>query len=114
MRLSAQQFLDPRPTSMQETDEHTNSDEEERSPSLKNSSDGPSERDVNIPFNRRKISAEEGPLDQQISPSWRDNNSPRQAQERSSTDSMLELPCRKARVSVRARSDAPMVRRTMK
>nr|CAD1828633.1 unnamed protein product [Ananas comosus var. bracteatus] len=108
VRLSAQQFLDPRPTSMQETDEHTNSDEEEHSPSLKNSSDGPSERDINIPFNRRKISVEEGPLDQQISPSWRDNNSPRQAQERS-TDSMHELPCRKARVSVRARSDAPMI-----
>ncbi|OAY73534.1 WRKY transcription factor 6 [Ananas comosus] len=108
VRLSAQQFLDPRPTSLQETNEHTNGDEEEHSPSLKNSSDGPSEREINIPFNRRKISVEEGPLDQQISPSWRDNNSPRQAQERS-TDSMHELPCRKARVSVRARSDAPMI-----
>ncbi|KAJ8468076.1 hypothetical protein OPV22_030628 [Ensete ventricosum] len=45
---------------------------------------------------------------QHMSSSWEEGKSPKLMQERS-TDTAPEAPCRRARVSVRARSDAPMI-----
>ncbi|XP_072961688.1 probable WRKY transcription factor 47 [Typha angustifolia] len=90
----AQRDLERQPSSVRETDmEHANGSEEERSPSLSNKANSSFEPGM-IPFNERGIRQDGVDLSA--------------TQERSSQP-MAEVPCRKARVSVRARSDAPMI-----
>nr|QRX38922.1 transcription factor WRKY25 [Lilium regale] len=103
--ISAKQLMDPGRISMRETNEqhYRTSDADKQLPTLSNSID---ERGA-IAFTKRPISHDDGPSDG-ASPSWGSNMNQKQNQERI-PDQMLEYPCRKARVSVRARSDAPMI-----
>lgn len=99
--------MEPGQTSMQNI-EYSGAEDEEQSHSLSNNNivnRGSREQAGIVPFTKRQQPVDDGPSEQ-TSPSWGSNKNPRLMQERS-TDT--ELPCRKARVSVRARSDAPMV-----
>ncbi|ONK63123.1 uncharacterized protein A4U43_C07F11650 [Asparagus officinalis] len=99
--LSAQQFMEPAPNKTLATDGNprsTGDDEEPPSPS--NSTGLPSRDRGLVPFGKRQTGVE------MSSPSWPESNkSPKLA----TSDQVSELPCRKARVSVRARSEAPMI-----
>ncbi|KAJ0978737.1 hypothetical protein J5N97_014211 [Dioscorea zingiberensis] len=108
--LTAKQFMDPGPTCMQDTEDPSKSGEEEEEPSpLRNHLDHASsfKEQAIVPLTKRRLPTDNIPSEQ-TSPSWVSNKSPKQAQERNS-DQTSELACRKARVSVRARSDAPMI-----
>ncbi|KAG1328306.1 putative WRKY transcription factor 47 [Cocos nucifera] len=100
--VSEHQFMEPGQTSVQNI-EHSGAEDEEQSQS--NIVNRGSREQGIIPFTKRQLPVDDGPSEQ-TSPSWGSNKNPRLMQE-TSTDA--ELPCRKARVSVRARSDAPMI-----
>ncbi|XP_010909377.1 probable WRKY transcription factor 47 [Elaeis guineensis] len=103
--VSEHQFMERGQTSMQNFG-HSGAEDEEQSQSLSNNivNRGSREQGI-IPLTKRQLPVDDGPSEQR-SPSWGSNKNPRLMQD-TSTDT--ELPCRKARVSVRARSDAPMI-----
>lgn len=106
--LLAQQFMKPGPNNKREADEQSKSLGEDEEPSASPSNNA-----------KRKLVVHEGESEQPNSPSWASNKSPivppgQQQASSSATDQVSELPCRKARVSVRARSDAPMVTKTLR
>ncbi|KAH7666530.1 WRKY domain-containing protein [Dioscorea alata] len=102
--ITARQFMDPGPACMQDTEDPSKSgeDEEEQSPLRKH----PHEHGI-VSLAKRRLPMDSIPSEQ-TSPSWGTSKSPKQVPERT-TDQTSELACRKARVSVRARSDAPMI-----
>lgn len=107
-RLLAQQLMDPGPSGALDMDEPSQSagDHEtlELSPSPSNNADEAS--DNMIPTTRKRQIVEDG-FDQ-TSQSWEAKKGPKLTPSKN-TDQTSEFPIRKARVSVRARSDAPMV-----
>ncbi|KAF8387597.1 hypothetical protein HHK36_026250 [Tetracentron sinense] len=109
--LSAQQFMDPGPSVAIDMDETLHSDDETQEPSAsptKNIEATSKERDHNmIQIGRKRPSAEDAT--DQTSQSWGTQKSPKLAHEPKSVEQIPEVPCRKVRVSVRARSDAPMI-----
>lgn len=112
-QLSAQQFMEPGPNNKQEADEQSRSVGKDDEPSPSPCNTATDEREI-VPFAKRKVALDDEHSQQPDSPSWASSKSPRMPgqQQRSSssvTDQVSELPCRKARVSVRARSDAPMI-----
>lgn len=111
-RLLAQRLMDPGPSGALDIDEPSQSDDHdhemrELSTSPSNNADEGSDecrREV-IPMTRK---FEDG--SDQISQSWEANKIPKlTTTSKINADQTSEFPSRKARVSVRARSDAPMV-----
>ncbi|CAL9038404.1 unnamed protein product [Musa banksii] len=101
--LLAHQFMEPAPTRLLNTGQRQDDDDGEHSSSRnKNSSD----RGV-VPFPQTHLPHVDA-SSEHMSPSLEEGKSPRLMHERS-TDTASEAPCRRARVSVRARSDAPMI-----
>ncbi|CAD5164272.1 unnamed protein product [Musa acuminata subsp. malaccensis] len=101
--LLAHQFMEPAPTRLLNTGQRQDDDDGEHSSSRnKNSSD----RGV-VPFPQTHLPHVDA-SSEHTSPSLEEGKSPRLVHERS-TDTASEAPCRRARVSVRARSDAPMI-----
>ncbi|KAM0947541.1 putative transcription factor WRKY family [Dioscorea sansibarensis] len=103
--ITARQFMDPGPACLQNTEDPSKSgeDEEEQSPLTNHPEHGI------VSLAKRRLPMDSIPSER-TSPScnWGTSKSPKQVQERT-TDQTSELACRKARVSVRARSDAPMI-----
>ncbi|KAL5981701.1 hypothetical protein ACLOJK_015764 [Asimina triloba] len=102
----ALQFMDPGPSGTLDGDETTHSDDgtAERSTSLANNNCATSEdrdHDVNSMASKRQA-ADDG------QDGWGANKSPKLAQSKAA-EQAPEFPCRKARVSVRARSEAPLI-----
>lgn len=112
--LLAQQFMDPGPSGgAHEASQSEDETQEPSTPSLNNSAGvGLEESDRNVVSIARKRPSVGEDSDQSPHSSWGANKSPKLVQPRT-TDQATEYPCRKARVSVRARSDAPMVSRWM-
>ncbi|KAF8394753.1 hypothetical protein HHK36_020970 [Tetracentron sinense] len=109
--LSAQQFMDPGPSSaLDHVNEPWHSDDEiqELSTSPTNKSKDRN-HDMVDQIGRKRVShVEDGP--DQTSESWRAQKSTKLAVEEKGTEEQVPgFPGRKARVSVRARSDAPMI-----
>ncbi|KAF8401212.1 hypothetical protein HHK36_012141 [Tetracentron sinense] len=108
--LCAQQFMDPGPFSALDINEPSHSDDETRelptSPTNNievMSKDG--DHDM-VQIGRKRPSVEDGR--DQTSQSWGAQKSPKFEQEKSE-EQLPGFPGRKARVSIRARSDAPMI-----
>lgn len=107
--LSAKQFMNPGPSGG--AHEASHDETQDLSTSLNNNSTigvGQKESAHNMVSIARKRPFVADESDQ--SPhSWEANKSLKLAQPRTTDEATTEYPCRKARVSVRARSDAPMV-----
>lgn len=108
--FAAQQFIDPGPSATLDVNEPSQSEDETRdlsaSPS-NNAGEAPEEHHHDmISMTRKRQFVEDG--SDQTSESWGANKNPKVAAPKN-TDQAAEFPCRKARVSVRARSDAPMI-----
>ncbi|XP_058084372.1 probable WRKY transcription factor 47 [Magnolia sinica] len=106
----AHQFMDPGPSGALDGDELTQSDDGtgEQSISRPNNSGVASDEhdhDVNSMASKRHC-VDNGP--NQVSQGWGANKSPKLEQPKTA-DQTPEFPCRKARVSVRARSEAPLI-----
>ncbi|RWR95148.1 putative WRKY transcription factor 47 [Cinnamomum micranthum f. kanehirae] len=107
--LSAKQFMDPGPSGG--AHEASHDETQDLSTSMNNNSTigvGQKESAHNMVSIARKRPFVADESDQ--SPhSWEANKNPKLAQPRTTDEATTEYPCRKARVSVRARSDAPMI-----
>ena len=110
--IAAQQIMDPRPLTALDVNDPSVSDDnktQELSVSLSNTMEVMSkERDRQMIKVPRKQTCTEDGLDQS-SQSWGSPKSPK-LDEAKGEEQAPEVPFRKARVSVRARSDAPLVR----
>ncbi|XVE73546.1 hypothetical protein DITRI_Ditri11bG0127100 [Diplodiscus trichospermus] len=108
--MSVQQFMDPRPSAALDVNEPSSSDDktQELSASPANTAEVVSkERDhqmIQIPG--KHVSVQDGT--DQKSQSWSSPKSPKTDQSKNE-DQVSEVPFRKARVSVRARSEAPSI-----
>ena len=106
------QFMNPGPGATAETDEISNSSSEDRtiSGSPRNNSNVVKNSDV-VPYDSdrdgKKVGREESPESE--SQGWVPNKAPKLTPNKP-IDQSTEATMRKARVSVRARSEAPMVR----
>ncbi|XP_058077084.1 probable WRKY transcription factor 47 isoform X3 [Magnolia sinica] len=106
--ISAHQFMDPGPSGVRDVDGSSPSDHEiPEVPTSPAKNVKPATEEM-IPINSKRHSADDG-YDQTVQ-TWGPNKSPKVAESRT-TDQAPDFPCRKARVSVRARSDAPLVQR---
>lgn len=107
-RLLAQQLMDPGPSGALDMDEPSQSGDhetQELSNSPSNNADEAS--DDMIPITRKRQIVEDG-FDQ-TSQSREANKAPKLTPSKNTDQTSDQFPIRKARVSVRARSDAPMV-----
>ncbi|KAJ8623573.1 hypothetical protein MRB53_032102 [Persea americana] len=107
-RLLAQQLMDPGPSGALDMDEPSQSGDhetQELSNSPSNNADEAS--DDMIPITRKRQIVEDG-FDQ-TSQSREANKSPKLTPPKNTDQTSDQFPIRKARVSVRARSDAPMI-----
>ncbi|XP_039047891.1 probable WRKY transcription factor 47 isoform X2 [Hibiscus syriacus] len=106
--MSVQQFMDPRPSTALDVNEPSVSDD--KTASQENTMEVVSnERDHRMGQNMpgKHVSIDDGGTDQS-SQSWGSHKSPKLDQSKSE-DQGSEVPFRKARVSVRARSEAPLI-----
>ncbi|XP_058077083.1 probable WRKY transcription factor 47 isoform X2 [Magnolia sinica] len=104
--ISAHQFMDPGPSGVRDVDGSSPSDHEiPEVPTSPAKNVKPATEEM-IPINSKRHSADDG-YDQTVQ-TWGPNKSPKVAESRT-TDQAPDFPCRKARVSVRARSDAPLI-----
>ncbi|XP_068664124.1 probable WRKY transcription factor 47 [Aristolochia californica] len=114
--LSVQQFMDPGPSGAIGLDETSQSDEDTRDQSnspcnnqREGTAGGASEEcDLDCNQNPKKRKLTEDGSDQ-TSQSWSAANKSPKITPLKAVDPAPEFPCRKARVSVRARSDAPLI-----
>lgn len=110
--LSAKQFMDPGPSGGAYETSQSHDETQELSTSLNNNNSvgvGQEESAHTMASIARKRPSFAGDESDQSPHSWGANKSPKLAQPRTTDEATTEYPCRKARVSVRARSDAPMV-----
>ncbi|XP_010279671.1 PREDICTED: probable WRKY transcription factor 47 [Nelumbo nucifera] len=105
--LSAQQFMDPGPSGALDLDEQLHSDDEETQEQLPSPTSNKRDHvhDTNQ-ISKKRQSIDDGP--EQTPQSWGGQKSPELAKAKG-VEQVSEVPCRKARVSVRARSDAPLI-----
>ncbi|GMP73226.1 hypothetical protein CsSME_00031042 [Camellia sinensis var. sinensis] len=106
------QFMDLGPNAATETDEPSRSSSEERTPS--GSGSPPNHKNETVPFDQNKSNYRDGKaIRREESPeseSWVSNKVPKLMNTTNkSVEQASEATMRKARVSVRARSEAPMI-----
>lgn len=116
--MSVQQFMDPRPSATLDVNEPSASDDKTQelsaSPDQNNMevvSKEREQRQIMIQNSGKHVSVEQEATDR-TSQSWGSPKSPKLDHLSKNEEQVSEVPFRKARVSVRARSEAPLVSTT--